>query len=1169
MNTILTLFASNGWSRLVMVLLHSLWQGGLIALGLWILMRKMPARNTSARYASALASLLALVFGALITGSILGVRDAAPGRGVPAGQMQPASQENAPAIAQTATLAAGSTTIRDAALTPLASSPGAPLPGWMAWAAMLWLAGCALMSIRLLTQWLDLRRITAPCLPVADRVVMEILARLQTVMGMKQNIRILSGDHISGPSVYGMIAPKLLLPPALLLGVPVEQLEAIIAHELAHIRRHDYLVNLVQQFVEAALFFNPAVWWINRQIRVEREACCDRLAVEVTGNPEAYAWSLEAWAEKQRETTPVLAPAFGARRHPDGPLERLKRLLVSEYRPSIRMPWHSFFGMVAMAGILFLGLCQGTHIAVGYAAEWLTPTQRIEKLTQIQKTFGQPEASIDNPPSSEKVLVTGTVERENGSLVESDATVSFHSRSSRNSTCVVIATKTGRFEQKVPPGKIFVAVFCPDYAPVFLGPFEGASGGKIEGIKAVMLPGYSARIKAIDPNGSPLTGAQIDFQYQHPAGGYAYGHKTTGPDGIALFDHLSTNAILFKITARGYEYDECKMSYLKPGDPYLWKLAPAKISPGTVVAARTGKPVEGAKLRLLSRERKFSMSWGSPESSPVLGVSDGQGKFQLDTLNDEALYTLVVYADGFAPLILREIAPGQSLIATLEPQIDIKGKVIGVLSSLPSSNPQAHLDLSVLLDGNSSHSQGRDVPIQIRDGIGYFEFTNVFPGSIELRVGNYRTNMEVGSSIDNLTVDLNTPPSVGGKDNESGPTREVVLKLRVPKDHPPLSGPFKYDYWSDATHRGQTGVSAFTNGTARVSIPVPGGISMDSAALSGCWIERLHQSIAPASSSVEIEVAAFPSGAIYGKVVDSDGAEVSDMMVSVLEAAKSPFKKSEGSLGVEPKNGASTDDGPTRFTAQPLPLGGKYIIMAHRKWPFAASEPITLTEAQPICEIVIQLAPGLDFKGTVLDPARQPVSRAEVTLTYNSGFSYSFGGPSVYTDKEGVFQFERVNPRVPGSYQITVRNVPGYQPLSKKIDIKAQQTVLRLKKGLRLEGIVLDRASGNPIPHAEVTAWPQGEEGVIFGQSTGIPSSPGVFPVRMAGTLEEYPVNLEARTDANGRFVFTGMANRRYQIRVNETEIPTTIVRGGQKEFVTMHARPFTWSKLKPVKKGP
>ena len=81
-------------------------------------------------------------------------------------------------------------------------------------------------------------------------------------------------------------------------GIPADDLQAILVHELAHIRRYDYLVNFLQMVVEALLFFNPAVWWISRQIRIEREACCDAAGVLWTGHRHKYAEVLVAWAQR-------------------------------------------------------------------------------------------------------------------------------------------------------------------------------------------------------------------------------------------------------------------------------------------------------------------------------------------------------------------------------------------------------------------------------------------------------------------------------------------------------------------------------------------------------------------------------------------------------------------------------------------------------------------------------------------------------------------------------------------------------------------------------------------------------------------------------------------------------------------------------------------------------
>ena len=124
------------------------------------------------------------------------------------------------------------------------------------------------------------------------------------------------------PTVIGWLKPVVLLPASALAGLAPHQMEAILAHELAHIRRHDYLVNLFQTVVETLLFYHPAVWWLSRRIRAERENCCDDLAVSLCGDPVAYAAAL-AELEGLRSTTgdSVLAATGGSL------LQRVRRLL--------------------------------------------------------------------------------------------------------------------------------------------------------------------------------------------------------------------------------------------------------------------------------------------------------------------------------------------------------------------------------------------------------------------------------------------------------------------------------------------------------------------------------------------------------------------------------------------------------------------------------------------------------------------------------------------------------------------------------------------------------------------------------------------------------------------------------------------------------------------------
>ena len=116
--------------------------------------------------------------------------------------------------------------------------------------------------------------------------------RLAQALRIRGAIRLLESAAVEVPTVIGWLRPVVLIPVATLSGLSTEQMEMVLAHELAHIRRHDFFVNLMQAVVETLLFYHPAVWWISGRIRVEREHCCDDVAVAVCGNPLLYARAL-------------------------------------------------------------------------------------------------------------------------------------------------------------------------------------------------------------------------------------------------------------------------------------------------------------------------------------------------------------------------------------------------------------------------------------------------------------------------------------------------------------------------------------------------------------------------------------------------------------------------------------------------------------------------------------------------------------------------------------------------------------------------------------------------------------------------------------------------------------------------------------------------------------
>jgi HEAT repeat protein len=146
--------------------------------------------------------------------------------------------------------------------------------------------------------------------------------------------------------VIGWLHPVILLPASALTGLTPQQLEAIIAHELAHIRRHDYLINLLQALIEALLFYHPAVWWVSRQIRQEREHCCDDLAVTVCGDARAYARALLEM-EQLRAAGPHLAMAANG----GSLLPRIQRLVGAEPKRANRFGGLSA-GVIALTTVV-------------------------------------------------------------------------------------------------------------------------------------------------------------------------------------------------------------------------------------------------------------------------------------------------------------------------------------------------------------------------------------------------------------------------------------------------------------------------------------------------------------------------------------------------------------------------------------------------------------------------------------------------------------------------------------------------------------------------------------------------------------------------------------------------------------------------------------------------
>ncbi|HEY3399932.1 MAG TPA: M56 family metallopeptidase [Geothrix sp.] len=220
----------------------------------------------------------------------------------------------------------------------------------------LWLIGVATMSLRLASgwAWLQWLRRRPDTVPASDDIQLRLL-RLCQRMRLASNIRILLCEKVPGPTVMGWLRPVILLPPAALLGMPAEQMELVLAHELAHILRHDFAINLLQSCVEVLLFYHPAVWWVSAKIRQERELCCDDLAVRTMGDALDYAAALTRLEALCRPPDPprhaAQALALGAT---GGSFMHRIRRLISPIAPTPLAPRAGLVLLLILGGFLAL-----------------------------------------------------------------------------------------------------------------------------------------------------------------------------------------------------------------------------------------------------------------------------------------------------------------------------------------------------------------------------------------------------------------------------------------------------------------------------------------------------------------------------------------------------------------------------------------------------------------------------------------------------------------------------------------------------------------------------------------------------------------------------------------------------------------------------------------------
>ena len=299
---------SGAWSdALVWTLVHSIWQGAVAMILLITFLRIIPGRNSSARYIVATVTLTVFLLSSVITYLLLYNHEpAVTARLIP--QPQP---EKIGAL----------TTGADTVVTVL-SGFYSFVESNLFWITLIWMTGAFLFSLRMVSGFFYISAIKKNATPLGEEWH-TMIQQLSDRIGLDKIVMLSESKGIQVPFVVGFLKPVILMPVGMMSGLSIQQLETILVHELMHIKRNDYIINVIQTVVESVFFFNPFVWVMSSAIRREREHCCDDEVVKY-GDRLSYAYALTRLEELNlRQASPALSLAENKNQL----LNRIKRIM--------------------------------------------------------------------------------------------------------------------------------------------------------------------------------------------------------------------------------------------------------------------------------------------------------------------------------------------------------------------------------------------------------------------------------------------------------------------------------------------------------------------------------------------------------------------------------------------------------------------------------------------------------------------------------------------------------------------------------------------------------------------------------------------------------------------------------------------------------------------------
>ncbi|MDX2414367.1 MAG: M56 family metallopeptidase [Bacteroidales bacterium] len=434
------LMFSIGWT-----IFHSLWIGALISLLLFFVLSIKKEEKASSRYNISLVSLIVFFFAVIFTFGLTYIS---------AGNISFDSFELLKGInsqfGEINMLRNDVNTHQEYLATNLVESLESFLNNNYLAITLLWLAGLLVMGIRFCGGLALIAKLKKNSKAPETNKVDLIADKLKIKLGINKCIKIVESSSARVPMVIGAIKPYIIMPFGLLSGIPINQLEAIIAHELAHIRRNDFLINILQSLVEIILFYHPATWWISSVIRSEREICCDNIAIANSGDKLIYIKALLSIGEKCSSSS---LPAVAMSGSDPGLLKRIKRITKMK-----RMGFNKSEKLIS--AIMSLVLVTGLFIITGFSSD--AESEIITPGVVLVEDIYNPNSELITEISS-PLLLSKKIQVQDTLLLNGTIHTSYVDKADNNEKDVEMTFKDGELTKLIIDGLTIAKSDYPEY----------------------------------------------------------------------------------------------------------------------------------------------------------------------------------------------------------------------------------------------------------------------------------------------------------------------------------------------------------------------------------------------------------------------------------------------------------------------------------------------------------------------------------------------------------------------------------------------------------------------------------------------------------------------------------------------------------------------------------